>query len=73
MRRVLFWTIIAALATLLAFLAVPFLEGIPIVLLAAIEMPWQPLGVFAGLLALAISVAPVVAVWLVFRKRKVAG
>ena len=73
MRRVLFWTIIAALAALLAFLAVPFLEGIPVVLLAAIEMPWKPLGVLIGLLALAISLAPVAAVWLVFRNRKVAG
>jgi hypothetical protein len=70
-RRVFFWLLIAALTVALVIFSLPFLEGVPLMVLWAAQAPWplQPWGVVLWLIGLAIFLAPVIAVWLVFREQ----
>jgi len=68
-RRAFFWLLIAALTVALVMFCLPFLEGIPILVLWAAEGPWQPWGIVVWLICLVIALAPVIAVWLVFREQ----
>jgi hypothetical protein len=69
--RAFFWLLIAALTVTLVILSLPFLESILglIMVAAQASWPWQPWGVMLWLICLVIALAPVIAVWLVFREQ----
>ena len=68
-RRAFFWLLITALTVALVIFCLPFLEGIPILVLVAAQAPWRPWGIVVWLICLVIALAPVIAVWLVFREQ----
>lgn len=69
--RAFFWLMIAALTVALVILSFPFVESILglVMVVAQAPWPWQPWGVVLWLICLVIALAPVIAVWLVFREQ----